>query len=412
MLRVLAVLYLCLATATACLWDRDTLADEAKGRPETMKIIVGWFDRHPPRYYEMRLERVTGEIAGNPNDLALYDDAATACDRLGRDDEAIAWMERKREIMATLPTSAIGPHRYRYLANLGTFLVHRWAAQPQAARDADLTPLREAEKLVAAAIAENPDAHFGREVYQLNAIRWMLYDGREEIETSADTLFEYGKDGWIETYATSDGLAETHIEGITGLMQLGAAWASLDAFHALTAALLDGEFSALAQLSYLREMELIGAGAVSLHPLEVVRDRVIPNPAFSLTEPEPVNAFYPIARPAAERRNQSRADYENARLAKGRHPDTDPHFWDEWKEPAFPKMPAPTISQRVTQLGKFLDRLPAPVVLLLGLLGICGLVLSPILAMRWWMARKSARAARRTLPGRGTHTTARPALEK
>lgn len=87
----------------ACLWDRDTLAEEAKGRPDLVRIVTGWFDRYPPRYYQMRLDRVAVDLKSAPADLALHDDAAVACDRLGRPDEAIGWMARKKVVLDSLP---------------------------------------------------------------------------------------------------------------------------------------------------------------------------------------------------------------------------------------------------------------------------------------------------------------------
>src|SRR5207302_2021587 len=115
-------------SAQACLWDRDTLAMEAKKFPEVLQVIMGRFERNPPLYYEMRLKRVAETIARDPVNLDAYDDAGVACDRLGRDDEAIQWMEKKR---AQLDKGAGTPdarreHRYRYLANVGTFWAHRW----------------------------------------------------------------------------------------------------------------------------------------------------------------------------------------------------------------------------------------------------------------------------------------------
>jgi len=114
-------------TVHACLWDRDTLAAEAKGLPGITEIITGRFDRFPPLYYEMRLERVSGQLVYELDNLDLYDDAGVACDRLGRSDEAIGWMGRKFEAMDRLEAEGldVGEHRYRYLANLGTFYIHR-----------------------------------------------------------------------------------------------------------------------------------------------------------------------------------------------------------------------------------------------------------------------------------------------
>ena len=115
----------------ACIWDRDTPVDEARGLPEVVAVLTGRFDRNPPLFYEMRLERVTDHLQSHPEDLAAYDDAGVACDRLGRGDEAISWMEKKRAQLDGLDASRpeVKEQLYRYHANLGTFLVHRWVRQ-------------------------------------------------------------------------------------------------------------------------------------------------------------------------------------------------------------------------------------------------------------------------------------------
>ena len=63
MRRTLTALALLLGlplSVAACLWDRDTPADEAKGMPEVVAVLTGRFERNPPLFYEMRLARVDG----------------------------------------------------------------------------------------------------------------------------------------------------------------------------------------------------------------------------------------------------------------------------------------------------------------------------------------------------------------
>jgi hypothetical protein len=115
--RVIAAV-LCLAflapnAAFACIWDTDTMAGEADGRMDTLNAIVGNFDIYPARYYEMRIERVTRELAADPRQLELYDDIAVASDRVGRSTDAIEWMGRKREQLDALP-KADAEAEYRY----------------------------------------------------------------------------------------------------------------------------------------------------------------------------------------------------------------------------------------------------------------------------------------------------------
>ena len=153
---------------SACLWDRDTLAFEGSQYGEILNVIAGRFPRNPDIFYEARLARVTREIADDPDNLGLYDDAGVACDRLHRPAEAIAWMEKKAAILATDPDP---DHEYRYHANLGTFLIHRWL---RAGAKADQPEGKQGAEHIRKAIGINPDAHFGREAIQRQAIEWIL----------------------------------------------------------------------------------------------------------------------------------------------------------------------------------------------------------------------------------------------
>lgn len=160
----LAALLITFSGSLACEWDRDTRAMEASNKfTDQMDVIVGKFNRNPPLYYEMRLRRVSAELEKEPENLDLYDDAGVACDRLGRGDEAIAWMAKKKLHLDKLDqdANATKEHRYRYLANLGTFYAHRWI-HSGASRD-KMDDVRLARTFIADAIKLNPDAHFGRE---------------------------------------------------------------------------------------------------------------------------------------------------------------------------------------------------------------------------------------------------------
>jgi tetratricopeptide (TPR) repeat protein len=345
MIRVYIVLMLMAHQVFACLWDSDTLAEEAKGRPEVARIIVGWFDRYPPEYYQMRLERVTAELAASPANLDLLDDAAVACDRLGRPDDAIEWMKKKKAALDSLTGNEAKGHRYRYLANLGTFHAHRWVSQTAEKRTTDLSDLHRSEELITQAIKENPDAHFGREIYQLMAIRWLLWDGTSAFEFEDDTGLTFDDQHWVaERYSRPE---EGHIEGISGLIQLGAAWQSPDAFRSLAHVLDSSRLSSLAELAYLREAELLTAGKQCIHPLAKVRDGIAPNRSRLLEDPQPIRDYFPIARTAADNRNQAWLAYQRARFTEGMHPDTHPDFWNAWVEPPFPKPPGHSIKHRL-----------------------------------------------------------------
>jgi hypothetical protein len=250
----------------ACLWDRDTPADEAKGMLEVVAAITGRFERNPPLYYEMRLARVADELQSDPADLA-------ACDRLGRGDEAIAWMERKHAQLENHDPAnpETREHLYRYHANLGTFLVHRWARQ--GADRSRIDEVKAARDHIAKAIAINPHAHFGREKYQLQALDWIIDPPKSEGMPYLPNLL-----GWSPHGYSSDQVdpkkADDAVRGLAGLVVLGNAWESVDVFNALLVALhLDslgygqlpeGGRNTLAYLAWLRCNELIDAGKGSI----------------------------------------------------------------------------------------------------------------------------------------------------
>lgn len=160
--------------ASACLWDSDTLRDERRGLPGIAELLAGRYERHSAFFYEDRVKESEARIKENPNDLAAWDDLAVAYEKLGQVDRAIETIERK---------AAIKPGEYTTEANWGTFLVHRGDYE------AGLEHLREALRI-------NPDAHFGREKYQLMAVEYLLEAKRDPL------VFEFGSFIWPTIVAT------------------------------------------------------------------------------------------------------------------------------------------------------------------------------------------------------------------
>lgn len=335
----------------ACFWDRDTLAMEAENYPGITEIITGRFDRRPPLYYEMRLARVEAALGSDPDLLELYDDAAVACDRLGRHDEAIAWMTRKRAAMDRLAAAGeeLGDHEYRYLANLGTMHIHRWLAG--GADRGDMSDVERSRALIAGAIEINADAHFGRERYQLLAIEWIAAGcSQQEREWHEPTLLEqipkYNNPrhrGYRDRLAQL-GYADA-VEGLTGLIVLGNAWESVDVYYALMVALHSEEHSVLVLLCQMRIEELIADGRRSLapgfdHERYENHGRPGDRPYYADVPAgyaEQVGySYYPAAREEAEARAQRREAYMLERLERGEHPDTHPDFWSAWQETTSP----------------------------------------------------------------------------
>jgi tetratricopeptide (TPR) repeat protein len=311
----------------ACLWDDDTLRTEARGLPGLAEILTGRIERNPPLYYQMRLERVTAQLAADPDNLAAYDNAAVACDRLGRSDEAIEWMARKRAALNRNPDSE---HEYRYLANLGTFHAHRWirtGADPE-----DMADLEIARDLISDAIELNPDAHFGREKYQLMAIRWILdapdlegLPGRPNFLSLADP--DLRRNNRVQL--------DEAIEGISGLIVLGNAWESIDVMEALAFALGYRSHGNLTVLALSRSQELADQGMTSFHPQwepQYKNPYVIPTPR----EDGQLKSWFTKARAEADTWRAAREQYMIAKLEAGEHPDTHADFWDDWVSPSRP----------------------------------------------------------------------------
>lgn len=361
----------------ACLWDSDTLAMEAQGRIEVLETVLGWYDRFPPLYYEKRLERVTREAAQNPEKLELYDDAGVACDKLGKVDQAIEWMKKKEAAMASLPAEKAKEHRYRYLANLGTFHAHRWIKTPDRERapaDIDL-----AIRLITEAIKINPNAHFGREKTQLVLLQWLRDPQKGEYDSYADDP--------LTTQALNcfSELLHAHpvpdpVKGLCGIIQIGAGQDSVDLHLLLTHELgqHDREASTLSYVLYLRVAEMLFResrkpfikGFANLqgkfHPIdsedsitELARylmrgRRNIMTPTHNLA---PVARWFFDSRAAAIQRRSDKDAFMMTRLSEGKHPDTHPDFWAGWKEPAFPALPAQTFVERLvgTKLAAVVD---------------------------------------------------------
>ena len=335
------------AVVHACLNDRDTdtLTEEAKALPGMVEVITGRFERNPALYYEMRIQRIMGELKANQAQLPLYDDIAVAYDRIGKDDDALAWMARKRLHLGntTSKDSAVHEAWYRYYANTGTFRVHRWLHN--GADRKRISEVKQARAEIAKAIEIKPTAHFGRETYQLQTMEWIISKGRKK--TGGDPVE-------LARYIASDSKHPV-TEGLAGLVVLGNAWESVDIFNALAYWLTRTKRSnKLAYLAQLRALELIDSGHGSLianMPGITIDGKAAPTGKESLrlrtqsmiwrgiAGKDRVKARYHVLRTEAEQWQKTRTDYMMVRLKAGHHPDTDPTFWNAWHP-----QPAPSLS--------------------------------------------------------------------
>lgn len=298
----LVAAFLIVATSPACIWDNDTLAQEAKGELDTLDAITGRFDRFPALYYERRLQIAEARLKQDPSDLAAYDNAGTACDRLGRDDEAILWMRRKRKHLLEADRDAL----YRTEANEGTFWAHKWYAA--GGRFEDMEWLRRGRDMIAKAIAINPDAHFGREKAQLAVMDWSLSD--DDLTLGR---FIRHKSGLSPMEAR---------RGLVGLVVLGSAWQSVDVIGAIgETGSSDGSIQAFAEL---RLADLRKEGKKSL-----VGDRFRFQVTSMPVHREIVVENYRLLSEASTEYEANLKRFVDGQLAKGLHPDLDrDKFWE------------------------------------------------------------------------------------
>jgi hypothetical protein len=293
---------------------------------------------------------------------------------------------QEKGILDTLPNSGPTDHRYRYLSNIGTFHLIRWITTDETVRSANLDALKASETHIAQALDLNPNAHFGREKFQLMLIRWLLHRraparGDFDSECFLDLDVSLMRHG--DRSAAKDPALEAARQGVTGLIQMGAAWESADTFRALQLCLHAQQASSVAHLAYLQQLELAESGAGSLHPDEKVRETVRPY-TFPGTfyGGKQVENFYGDARAAAAERDQEWIAYQEDRFAKGMHPDTHPDFWKDWREHEMPEMPNLT-------LGHLTNRYPGASLAIVVGMPVIGVIAIYLLARRVNRAKRN-----------------------
>jgi len=361
--------------ASACMWDRDTLAVEAKGHMDFVGAMVGLFDRNPPLYYEMRLKRVAEQLKTDPSNLDLYDDAGVAAARLDKFPEAMAWMARKKAAMKPLDmkNQASKDAWYRYYSNLGTFTSYDLFADDRS--PAHLQRLKQAIDLIGKGLKINPNAHFGREAYQLKLVQWVLDVKTGKFKNPLSDYLAMGID---------DVDAPKAVTGYVGLVRLGRAWGSPDVFAVLRDATSYSGDAYLAQLAEFRRQELVASGAKPLIEDDRPEDQRYPMMMPEGTTREfHLNEFRRL-RKEAEKVVADRANFMNAKMREGKHPDTDLQFWVGYVEP--PPLQVRQAGYFDTQEGKI--RL-----MVIGGIGVLCVAPSVLLTLGWLWLRKRRRIA-------------------
>ncbi len=202
-----AALFTQAAPSDACLWDLDTLLMERQRFPSALELITGKFLRHSEAFYRWRIQDRLTRIAAEPGNLALYDDLAAAHEKTGDAGNAIAVMLVKERLQ---------PGKYETYANLGTFLAHSG-------------DLENGAKVIDMAIQINPDAHFGREIYQKLLVEYVLSKGEgtsprlplnDAAREEPPSMFS-GKHGFAKFIEGKAPGGAKAVKGVLGMMRFG-----------------------------------------------------------------------------------------------------------------------------------------------------------------------------------------------
>lgn len=134
------------------------------------------FPKHGPAWYEERNRLTQQEIdklpADDPKRWPLIDDLTVALDRLGKPAEAVPVMRAKLESQQA--AGVTGRELYTSYANLGTFLIHSNFAMARNGDAEAIQRFQEGIDFIRKSVEVNPDAHFGRERWQLAIAEFLL----------------------------------------------------------------------------------------------------------------------------------------------------------------------------------------------------------------------------------------------
>lgn len=363
----LLIVLLAPALGACCVWDRDTLASEAKGQEAVADAITGKIDRFPPRFYEMRFARLEELLKTKPFDLGLYDDCATALNRLGKHDDALAWCTKKREAMAKFQAGE-GPRDSRYrdeknfteqsrrlLVNEASIRLQRWVAKGLP-RDL-LDDVKIARSLIADARKLN--ATFESERYLQMLAEWFIAGEQPEKDRMLPEALGLrlanktarGPNDELKNKGLTD-----CFDGLAGLIRSSETWECVDVFYWLSLAFaVDGKQS-LAYMARLRAFELIDAGKGSFVPGapkgDALKAAIVPYLFESGRRVEAktvsdqaraeIEEEFGRRRRFAQRMLEARWEFMATKFEMGAHPDIDLRFWAGYEPPTMLKRDLPT----------------------------------------------------------------------
>jgi hypothetical protein len=140
------------------------------------------YTRHGDAYYAERnrrvreaMQKIEAEQGPNPTSnqyLALFDDLGAGLDALKDDNEAVRVLRDKLRRQEDLGLK--GRDLYTTYANLGTFLIHGSFPKAVAGDATAKDCVSEGICFISQSIAVNPQAHFGREIWQQRTAEFLL----------------------------------------------------------------------------------------------------------------------------------------------------------------------------------------------------------------------------------------------
>lgn len=184
-----------------CGWDNDTIAMEKRLFPTVHELITGKFLQHSQAFYYWRVNDRTEQIQLHPDSLSLYDDLAWALNKVGEPEKGVEIMLKKEQK---------SPGLYKTYANLGTCYIHS-------------NQFEEGLKYIKKAIKINPDAHFGREIYQQHLVEYVISKKDSEgnfdlpLGTKNDNFYHYLKKNHFKG-STQNEVAKA-VKGVGGMMK-------------------------------------------------------------------------------------------------------------------------------------------------------------------------------------------------
>jgi len=196
-----------LSRASACLWDKDTMAAEQARLAEAVDIITGNFPRHSREFHQWRITETKRLLEKTPTALPLYDDLAVSQHKLGDHTGAIETMKAKQKLQ---------PGVYETYSNMGTFLIYTGE-------------LPKALEFIDKALSINPNAHFGREKYQKWLVEWVIAGKPALSDKPWSSKYGYPATGYAAFVlskqtspageAMSKELRREAIKGVVGMMR-------------------------------------------------------------------------------------------------------------------------------------------------------------------------------------------------